>query len=272
MGRSEFLMGVTISLVLAACGAGVAHADAIYGVQSSGYLDFNALFPEQSWDTGSNPVAVTTYASPVLYGTGSNPTGTLFGAGTSSASASDGALHGFASDNFTCALGCFGDFGFTGEYQTFWYDTLFVVGLPPGTPVEVMLTTTLNSAITTSPESSALVYASATINGEYRVQVTNNGANNGSISQSMIIGTVAYAPLQLESELEGVASAVVNGNGSAYAVADASDTANTYITILTPGASYTTASGVSYSAVPEPPTFLLLGGLLALIWIRTRCR
>jgi len=274
MAQSGFLMGMTISLMLAACGASVAHADEIYGVESSGYLDFMNLFPDQSWDTGSNPVAVTTYTSPVLYGTGSNPDGTLFGSGTSSTSASGGALHGFASDNVTCATGCYaaGTYGIGGEYQTFWYDTLFVVGLPAGTPVEIMLTTTLDSTITISSESTAFVYASATINGDYQAQVTNNGANNGSISQSVIIDTVAYAPLELESELEGVANAQVTGGGSAYAVADASDTENTYITILTPGATYTTASGVSYSAVPEPSTLLLLGGLLPVIWVRARRR
>jgi hypothetical protein len=273
MARTRLLTSITIPLIALVSGMSAARADVMYGVSSQGYVASN-IIPEQGWTYGlPNPAAVTSYTSPVQSASGSNPDGTLVASATSWASAYDGSLHGYANGTITCNPGCVG-FGFdsVAEYEVLWYDTLFVVGLPPGTPVELMVTTTLSSTVSGSGSSSAFAYSNATINGGYEVQVTNEGADNGSTSQSMIIDTYAYAPLQLESELEGVASGETNGIGSYSATSDAADTANTYITILTPGATYTTASGVSYSSVPEPRTFLLLAALLPAIWAGARRR
>ncbi len=95
----------------------------------------------------------------------------------------------------------------------------------------------------------------------------------------MTVDTKGGAELQLGVMLDGFAGAgamgLPNGVGLGSAVVNASDTANTYITVLTPGASYTAASGFNYAppaAVPEPRSFWLLAGALLTIGVGARRR
>ncbi len=96
----------------------------------------------------------------------------------------------------------------------------------------------------------------------------------------MTVDTKGGAGLQLTVLLDGVAGAGAmglpnHGVGFGAAEVNASDTANTYITVLTPGTSYTAASGVNYAAptaVPEPRSFWLLAALLTIgVGVRCRC-
>ena len=287
MAPFGFLKSITISLIVAAFGV-AANADPIYGVSSSGYIsgDFIA---EQTYGP---PTAsqVTSYASPVLATSGSQAYGSAVAytwSATSWTSASDGSLHGYASTDMseTCSGCVSSQFQTVGSYSIDWYDTLSIGGLPSGAPVELLVTTALDSAIGTTASgiavsppgtlgtnSEASAQSNVTISGpdglDQEISVENTGSNNGLNSQSMIIDTKAGAELQLISELDGFAGAYVDLEGASSATSDASDTANIYITVLTPGAEYTSASGTEYteaSSVPEPRSFWLYAVLLTVI-------
>ena len=267
-------------LTLAVSGSGLARASILYGVSSQGYISGNNLFPFQSWADGfPNPIATTGYTSPVLAASGSNPGGNLVESGSAWASAGDGSLRGYSNGAVTCSNSSCVDFGGTAEFQIYWYDTLFIGGLPAGTPVDLLVTIALDSTVGSSGPcsgqlcSGAFADSNATVSSQ-EVSATNNGSDNGLITQSMVAYTTAGSALDLSVELEGGASAVSDGSGSYFATADASDTANTYITVLTPGATYTTASGATYTApaVPEPASFWLLAMALPALGVRARHR
>jgi hypothetical protein len=278
-----------IIMFLLAWASPAVRADFLYGVLSNGGIGFDPVV-SQSWSTGGFQ-AVTLYASPLLGGSTSYPAGSAGGTVTDGAEASfstdgNGGLHGFASADASAdtplgvsGLGSAGG-GFFGE----WTDTVFVVGLPVGTPVELRLTDSLVSFTSFSgSDSEGDVLAEASLadvttglnagTDQSNVDAPGYVPVNGLQTQSVILQTVVGDPLQLTVELSGSALATIAGNGglqTATGLADASDTENASISVLTQGASLTTASGIDYSAlatVPEPHGLWLLAlactGLLA---------
>lgn len=101
-----------------------------------------------------------------------------------------------------------------------------------------------------------------------------NCAANGICAPAELVltGTVAVgSTYNIGASLTGSATAVTGAYGGNPYVSDATEFWNASSTgiyeleILTPGASFVSASGYNYSATPEPGTLLLLGcGLLAL--------
>jgi len=273
---------VKIFVLILACGSVQAHADLLYGVVSSGGITSSGSeFPTQNWNVGPLPLAVTSYTSPVLSGSAScgQCTGTATGSATAWASSDGGSLHGYvtASQSGICQ-NCVGGFVQDGgSFSIQWTDTIYVSGLPSGTPVDLMLTDSLHSSESFS--AAGVVYGPGVsqlesvlvLGGQELDLFDNQGAANGLVTQSVMVETVSGATLQLTGTLDGSVSAA----GVASATVDASDTANSYITVLTPGASYTTASGISYpspSAVPEPKSLWLMVTAFSGIWVGTRRR
>ncbi len=261
-------------MFLLAWASPVVRADFLYGVLSNGGVGYDPVV-SQSWSTGGFQ-AVTVYASPLLGGSSSYPAGSAGGTVTDGAEASfstdgNGGMHGFASAGASAdtPLGVSGTGSAGGSFFGEWTDTIFVVGLPVGTPVELRLTDSLVSFTSFSgSDSEGDVLAEASLadvttglnagTDQSNVDAPGYVPVNGLQTQSVILQTFVGDPLQLTIELSGSALASIFGNGglqTATGLADASDTENAYLTVLTPGASLTTASGIDYfapAAVPEP--------------------
>lgn len=159
----------------------------------------------------------------------------------------------------------------SGFFDVGWYDTITVAGLASGTPVELLITAALDSSIN-APSGASYAYSQFQLSSS-QVQAANiGGTSNGLISQSVAVDTASGATLSLIATLLG--EAVVNNlTQSESASVDASDTADFYITVLTPGATYTSASGLDYTApVPEPASLGLTGGAILAIWVAIQKR
>jgi hypothetical protein len=293
--RSSCLNCGKILLLMLVCGSVAARADLLFGVTSEGGIGYDPLV-SQTWSTGGfRPLTV--YASPVLSGSASFPAGSaggtvLDGAEASFSADGSGGLHGYAyadaSADTPLGVGGAGQAG--GSFEGEWIDTLQVVGLPVGTPVEIQPTGALNSFTAFSgSDAQGDVSASASladlITGVTagtelsNIDLPGDIPTNGGQTQSVILRTFVGDPIQLSLQLSGSALATIEGNGglqTATGLADASDTANAYLTVLTPGASYTTASGISYASpaatVPEPKSVWLMVAAFSGIWAGTRSR
>jgi hypothetical protein len=280
---AEFLRStraLVILIVAFAFGVGTSKASGVYGIISSGDISSangESDFPTQSWNysLGGNPEPVTSFSSPVLSGSGSFTFGgsTVSGSATSWATISNAAIHGYAMSNIsgTCAT-CGSETENTGTFNVDWYDTINVGGLPSGTPVDLEITVVLDSAITApSAQSNASSFLDL---GAAQDQVSQVGGDTpGSVIQSTMVDTTSGANLALVAQLSGFAEVVLNQASSETAIVDASDTANFYIMVLTPGASYTSASGLIYAATtPEPASLSLMAGALFAIWVGVQKR
>jgi hypothetical protein len=227
-----------------------------------------------NFDNGGEPVAVTSYTSPVLSDSGSYTFGssTVSGSATAWATVNNGSLRGFAST--TLSGFCLTCSPWTSNFSVFnpvWHDTIFISGLPNGTPVDLLLTSVMHSV-----ESGSTVDLISDVSlGDQFVTLQNiDGISNGTLTQSLIVHTVAGATLALVNYVYGTVNIGANSNFESGTV-DASDTANAYIKVLTAGAGYTSASGVSYaapSAVPEPANWLFTGIALMAICSARRHR
>jgi hypothetical protein len=274
---------VGLLMLSLSCGVPAAWAGPLYGVVSTGDVASGSFsdFPTQLWNTGGNPTPVTSYTSPVLSASGSY----TFGNSTVSGSATSWAtleslnnnvnMHGYANATISgvCQTCSFGTTN-SGLFDINWYDTLTVGGLPNGTPVSLMIMAVLNSSII-APPAGSYAYSQFGLSSTQTQATNTGGASNGLISQSAVVQTTSGANLSLVASLFGSAAVLDTINQQGSATVDASDTANFYITILTPGASYTSASGLTYLAptsVPEPGSLGVAGISLLGIWIATRRR
>jgi hypothetical protein len=179
-------------------------------------------------------------------------------------------LHGFSTATLsgqctTCPL--FTENG--GVFNPVWYDTLTIGGLPNGTPVDILLTDVLHSTLTPGGSGNSPTVSTEAQLGNQSVQLFNiGGSSNGTLSQSATIHTVSGATLSFNEDLDGEIS-VSNLFSFQTGSVDASNTSNAYITVLTAGANYTSASGLTYDApasTPEPGCLWLTGiSLLAIL-------
>lgn len=160
-----------------------------------------------------------------------------------------------------------------------WVDTWSVGAAPAGSPVLLLVNPSFDAIYQNllgdiSP--TTLIY-DFTLGSLSAVTPCSNGlptavgdSNVYSPVAGMIESSPAYAicvpsgsSLQLNEDL----TAQVYGYGMWNATIDVIDTATTYVTVLTPGATLTSASGLTYaSAVPEASSvFLTAGGLIVLV-------
>ena len=152
---------------------------------------------------------------------------------------------------------------------------MYVGGLPLGTPVQLLLTAELNSMTQYVgwDSGSASISAASTLGTSALTLQNSNGPHtsptNGTQTESVIVDTYSGQQLALGLTFNGQVNDQAAAFGAAFsALADASDTANDYIDVLTPGAKYTTASGINYESppkapAPEPTVLWLIPGELA---------
>jgi hypothetical protein len=161
---------------------------------------------------------------------------------------------------------------FSGE----WVDTLTAVG-PIGTSVNIRLTNSLHSVVSLSVPSGTFFSRADAFSGLRVLQGSNpvdlnlDNPDSNPILLRVISGDFVVpvgSSFIIEQTLNLHASALGSSlNQDVMAIADASNTSNVFIDVLTPGATLTSASGAQYasaSSVPEPASCLLTGcGLLA---------
>jgi hypothetical protein len=169
-----------------------------------------------------------------------------------------GAVHGSATV-FAQSTGPAG--GATATAQGQWSDTITITSntLPNNTPVQFLATIILHRTITGSGAT-----ASADVTGPFGLHLLDSlSAPNPALSASVVFNTFVGQVLSPTSTL------TINVGGSGIApfaksgAVHAENTAVFHFEPITAGASYTTASGITY--VPEPATFwLAVAGVLVI--------
>ncbi len=168
----------------------------------------------------------------------------------STGSISNGQVHGLAYT--TDPLGTQATFAGT------WMDSILVGGLPTGTSVTLLITDSMDSSLQIAPGATAEALSSVLIfpgTGSNTLSISNTGSNlqNGLHTTSAQETVAAGSSLIFYEELFLM---VIAGPDGGTTMADASNTNSVSISILTPGATLTSASGVTYAATatPEPST------------------
>jgi hypothetical protein len=166
---------------------------------------------------------------------------------------------------------------FSGE----WVDTLTAVG-PIGTSVNIQITNSLHSLVSLSVLSGTFFSSADAFSGLRVLQGSNpvdlnlDNPDSNPISNRIISGNFTVpvgSSFTIEQTLTLHASALGSSvNQDVMAKADASNTSNVFIDVLTPGATLTSASGAQYaSSAPEPASFVLVssGLLMAVLFFRS---
>jgi len=154
-----------------------------------------------------------------------------------------------------------------------WYDTLTFTSntLPNGTPVDINLSYSLNSLVGGNGQASVSSYYTANgsiladfIHCNFSCGASGSPYQTGSTLTSALVGY----PFTIGGLLD---YSVYAGGGNSTATLDVSHTALFGIDVLTPGASYSAASGTVYlknadvgASVPEPLNILGASAGLAL--------
>lgn len=178
---------------------------------------------------------------------------------SSRAFAEIGSLH--ASAGFGASSDSAGPFvGANGFGQAWWGDTLTITSntLAPGTPVMFQATIEFHRAIT----GSGLGVVNALVSGPFGLSISDSRATpNAQQSATTVVHTTVGSQISIFSTLSVNASGSVAPGQASGGSVDAFNTSTFTLTPITPGASYSTASGVLF--VPEPSTCVL--GVVALV-------
>jgi hypothetical protein len=252
---------------------------------------FLQMTASTSADAGASPRVSSSFDSGVLAQTTATMTPlfstatdlAIVGLANENGSVSGGAIHGFVSAEGIFAGGA-GHAAFTG----IWSDTLAIGGLPINTPVTIRVTNSLHSVVGLSgaPSNSGIGFFVPAASAEAFVFVNSTTPlqaliNTDATSQSSLVTSMDFVfrsgsnfTIQ-EDLLLGAASFGSSLHPDVLALADASNTSNVFIDVLTPGATLSSASGTQYSSAtaPEPSSFVLMGcSLLAYSLYRLRSR
>jgi hypothetical protein len=160
------------------------------------------------------------------------------------------------------------------EARDYWVDSFTITSttLPAGTPVELQLGVQLRASLASSGfgQGFALAVIGTGLDAGWLTGVDTRNVGGGTHSSLTSYWTSVGAEVSFVGQLNSRAWAESGeGVGSATTAAWAGFT----VDLLTPGASYLTASGHDYgsqvAAIPEPGSWaLLLAGIAALTWRR----
>ena len=230
--------------------AGSFYVRSIANAQTSGNI-LNSDFATQ--DTGQVQTQSNS-AGPLSAGSG----GTLYSFSASANVLTEiGAVHGSAAFSAS-SNGPAG--GANASAQGQWSDTITITSntLASGTPVTFLATISLHRTISGTPPASV----SAFVNGPFGLTLTDTLASpNAAQSVSTIVNTTIGSVMSATSTLSLSAGAGAIAPFSLSGSVLAENTALFSFKPITPGASYTTASGVTF--VPEPASaWLMLCGIV----------
>jgi len=167
--------------------------------------------------------------------------------------------------------------GGSASLTQFWSDTITVGGLPSGTAVDLDITDVLHSLLSgtvgggVSASARSILTATDGVNtilANFSIFNSLNGPPVDNITQTQVIHTFSGDTITLFGEFVLSDSAdvayIYPGVLSASSGADASDTNDTFLSVITPGASFTSASGATYvsTAVPEPSSLYTVGAVI----------
>lgn len=153
--------------------------------------------------------------------------------------------------------------------------------LAPGSDVAFTITGVLHSQISSNnpncPSGNPNGFASLTINGvgfpfgpdTWYHSTCGDGSDNMQATGTFHSTVGGLFNIVTTFALKADAGVVDPNTGSYYMTVDAANTANLYLTILTPGVTFVSDSGAGYNA-PEPSTVLL--GLLPALFFLWRAR
>lgn len=155
--------------------------------------------------------------------------------------------------------------GTSSAYHGEWVDKLTIVG-SAGTPVDLLFTLNFFSS-TACAGGHVSVQGLASLQVDANVLDLRNNTCNTTLTQTQtyLVHTSVGSMIGLMGQLVfGAGADAFNFDSPASASVDPDS--STYISVLTPGASFISESGATYAAptgVPEPPSLILLGSGLA---------
>ncbi|MBX9652162.1 hypothetical protein K2Y11_00940 [bacterium] len=160
--------------------------------------------------------------------------------------------------------------GANADVQGFWTDTVTITSstLANGTPVSFLATIVLHSTITGSQPGT---HAYAYLNGPFGLNVTNDVSSpHYELTASTVVSTTVGSTLNLSSSLtlHADAGGIAPFNLSASVLAE--NTAYFKFDAITPGASYSAASGAVY--VPEASSSVMMLSALVFASLGMRIR
>lgn len=91
-------------------------------------------------------------------------------------------------------------------------------------------------------------------------ETINTSSTSDYATGTAIVNVFSGSSYQIEHQLVGVGDAIAGGRDAigSLVIVDALDTSASYIDVLTPGATYSTASGFDYASTPEPSTGVMV--------------
>ncbi len=283
MIRTPRCLGIIVLAVME--GFGLASGDTIISPPFQITSEGEAATLSQTITWGPESTTNTSYSSPTANSSSSGQG--EFSTANAHTSAVNGVFKAFADANTSCGppfpdgqSSCFGTDALADISSS---DLVMFGGLPVGTPEEFEISITLNSTVTnTGNGMSGMVTMTATgglffsNDGSTCVTATelalsNNGSNNGIWTCNAVISTSSGSSMPVDGDLlaEVNVAAFLCSNCSYGGTADAQNTGAISLIPLTPGATFTTASGLTYppfvESTPEPGYLWLSGAGIVIV-------
>jgi hypothetical protein len=267
------LLALLLLSLIEVCGT------SLYGVYAYGSVDY--YLPPNGTNTLQKSFSTQTFLPQTSYSAGINGIGSsayfeendIIYTDVASAyvwdlEADNGQLHAWAESSASSAYPGNDGTGAGASARIYWADTIYIGGSSLGSPVVVQLTNVFDGLLTYTGNTSVSNDAveRATLGSVDLLNSYTTAQRIPITTQYGYVDTTVGSTLSLEIFL-----GIDTGGGNFFdSDADLSDTASVYLNVLTPGASFTSASGLSYSDIPESTTFILVGVGLTAIWRLSR--